>query len=109
VAFGLGIPLGWMAIMQPSPDDPASSPFVIGVGGVALTYAVLTVVASLISGRIRDRSRARRMRTPWERGATEWQPPAWTYHLFEEVLVGAALISVFACLALFVTIGGFTN
>jgi hypothetical protein len=109
VTLGLAIPLGWMAVMQPSADDPASSPFVIGVGGVALTYAILTVVASLISARIRTRSRARRMRTPWERGATEWQPPAWTYHLFEEVLVGAALISVLACIVLFVTIGGFTN
>jgi hypothetical protein len=108
-ALGLGIPLGWMAVTSPSSDDPASSPFVIGVGGVALTYLVLTVVASVISGRIRARSRARRMRGPWQRGATEWEPPAWTYHLFEEVLVGAAMISVVVCLVLFVTIGGFTT
>jgi DNA primase-like protein len=109
IALGLGIPLAWMAAMSPSSDDPASSPFVIGVGGVALTYVVLTAVASVISGRIRARSRARRMRGPWQRGATEWEPPAWTYHLFEEVLVGAAMISVFVCLVLFVTIGGFTT
>src|SRR6185436_1120328 len=102
-------PAAWIAIMQPSPDDPASSPFVVAVGGVTVTYAVLTVLASLVSGRIRTRSRARRMRSPWERGATEWQPPAWTYHLFEEVLVGAALISVLVCVVLFVTIGGFTT
>jgi hypothetical protein len=109
--LGVGVPLAWMAILRPSSGDPdgGQSTFVIGVGGVALTYAVLTVLASFVSARIRERSRARRMRTPWERGATEWQPPAWTYHLFEEVLVGAALISILVCIALFVTIGGFTN
>ena len=111
LALGLAIPLGWIAVMSPSSDDPdgGSTAFVIGVGGVALTYAILTVVGSVISARIRARSRARRMRTPWERGATEWQPPAWTYHLLEEVLIGAAVISVFVCLGLFVTIGGFTS
>jgi hypothetical protein len=45
------------------------------------------------------------MRTPWERGLTEWQPTAWTYHQFEEILIGAALISILVCVALFVTVG----
>jgi hypothetical protein len=47
------------------------------------------------------------MRAPWEHGITEWQPPAWTYHRFEEVLIGAALVSIFVCIILFVAIGGF--
>ena len=107
---GIGIPLGWVWIMGPDSDaaDGGATDFIIAVGGVAATYLVLTIVASLISARIRARSRARRMRTPWEMGLTEWQPSAWTYHLFEDVLIGAAVVSVAICMLLFLTIGGFT-
>jgi hypothetical protein len=109
--LGLGIPLGSLWIVDPSSDDPGgtASGFVVAVGGVALAYVVLTIVASYVSGRTRARSSGRRMRAPWEHGATEWQPHAWTYHSLEEVLIAAALISVVTCLVLFVTIGGFAG
>lgn len=65
---------------------------------------------AVVHGHRRDVvGRGRRAPGPWERGLTEWQPPAWTYHRFEEVLIGAALVSVVVCMALFVTIGGFTG
>jgi hypothetical protein len=109
VILGAGIPLGWTAALHPDRNAPGGpgSKFVVAVGGVAATYVALTVLASLVAGQRRKRSRARRMRQPWERGLTEWQPTAWTYHRFEEVLVGAALVSLVVCLVLFVTIGGF--
>jgi hypothetical protein len=42
-------------------------------------------------------------------GATEWQPLAWTYHMLEDILIGAAIVSIVVCTALFLAIGGFTN
>jgi hypothetical protein len=108
-AIGIGVPVAWVLALDPSDDAPhaATTGFVKALGGVALTYVALVIVASLISARVRARSRARRMRGAWERGATEWQPPAWTYHLFEEVLIGAAIVSVVVCTVLFVAVGGF--
>jgi hypothetical protein len=47
------------------------------------------------------------MRGAWQMGATEWQPLAWTYHMLEEVLVAATLISAAVCVVMFATIGGF--
>lgn len=109
--LGAGIPLGWTAALRPSSSDPGGpgSRFVVAVGAVALTYIVLTVLASLLTGYTKRRSRGRRMRQPWERGATEWQPIAWTYHRFEELLIGAAIVSLVVCLVLFVTVGGFAG
>lgn len=109
VALGVGVPVGWTVALNPhgSRASGAGSTFVVAVGAVALTYIALTLLASLISGYRRRRSRARRMRQPWERGATEWQPIAWTYHRFEEVLVAAALLSLLVLMVLFVTVGGF--
>jgi hypothetical protein len=79
------------------------------VGAVAGTYVVLAGIAALVAGRAKRRSRDRRMRQPWERGLTEWQPTAWTYHRLEEVLIGAALVSLVVCMVLFVTVGGFSG
>jgi len=111
VAFGLGIPLLWLAIMQPDLDatggaDPA---FVGATGGVAGTYVALAIVSAIAAARVRARSRARRMRSAWEMGATEWQPLAWTYHMLEDILVAAAIISTAACVVMFAAIGGFGN
>jgi hypothetical protein len=111
VAFGLGIPLTWLAIMQPDLDitggaDPA---FIGAIAGVAGTYVVLAIVSSIAAARVRGRSRARRMRGAWEMGATEWQPLAWTYHMLEDILVAAAIISAAVSMFLFAAIGGFTN
>jgi hypothetical protein len=110
-ALGLGIPLAWLAIMQPDPDAPGGTDttFVAAVGGVAGTYLVFAIVAAIAATRVRARSRARRMRAAWEMGATEWQPLAWTYHMLEDVLIGAAIVSIFVCTVLFVAIGGFMN
>jgi hypothetical protein len=109
--LGIGIPLMWTAIVQPDPDfsggaDPA---FVGAIGGVAGTYVVLAIVGAIAGGRIRARSRARRMRGPWEMGLTEWQPIAWTYHMFEDILVGAAIVSIPVCIVLFLIMGGFAG
>jgi hypothetical protein len=49
------------------------------------------------------------MRGAWEMGATEWQPFAWTYHMLEEILVGAAIVSIVAYTLLFLLMGGFTG
>jgi hypothetical protein len=107
--LGAGIPLGWVAITRPDPNSPSGpgTAFVIAAGGVVATYILLTFAAAVVAGWMRTRSRSRRMRGPWERGATEWQPTAWTYHRFEEVLIGAALLSAVVLLILFVTTGGF--
>jgi hypothetical protein len=109
VALGVGIPLGWVAVAQPDPNAPggAGTAFIGAAGGVVATYVALALVAAVGAGWVRSRSRARRMRAPWARGVSEWQPEAWTYHRFEEVLIGAALVSVFVCMALFVAVGGF--
>jgi hypothetical protein len=109
--LGIGIPVGWLAAIGADNEaiGGAGSGFIVSVGAVVASYVLLTLVASVASGRVRARSRARRMRTPWERGATEWQPTAWTYHMFEEVLIGAALVSLLTCMVLFVTVGGFTG
>ena len=43
-------------------------------------------------------------------GLTEWQPPAWTYHMLEDILIGAAVASASpVCTALFLIMGGFTG
>ena len=90
-------------------DGPANSgpAFVGGIGLVALTYIVLAITGSFVSGRVLAQSRSRRMRPPWERGSTEWQPPAWTYHIVEDILIGAAVFSAVVSLVLFLTVGGF--
>jgi hypothetical protein len=110
-ALGVGIPLTWVAIVQPDPHAPggAAAAFVVAAGAVAATYVMLALLAGIAAGRFRTRSRARRMRAVWERGLTEWQPIAWTYHMFEDILVGATLVSIVVCTALFVMIGGFTG
>lgn len=109
--LGVGIPVGWVAITRPDADAPSGpgTAFVIAAGGVVVSYVLLTLAGAVVAGWLRSRSRARRMRAPWERGATEWQPTAWTYHRFEEVLIGAALLSAVVLLILFVTKGGFSG
>ena len=108
--IGAGMPFAWLGIVGfDRGADASATSFVAAIGGVAVTYMALALAAAVMSGRVRARSRARRMRAPWERGSTEWQPPAWTYHLFEDVMVGAAIVSVFVCTALFFTIGGFVD
>jgi hypothetical protein len=67
----------------------------------------LALVAAIAAARFRGRSRARRMRAAWERGLTEWQPIAWTYHMLEDILIGAALVSMVVCTVLFLMFGGF--
>jgi len=110
-ALGIGIPLTWLAIMQPDPDAPggAATTFVAAVAGVAATYVVFAIVGAIAAARVRARSRGRRMRAAWEMGATEWQPLAWTYHMLEDILIGAALVSMVVCTVLFLIFGGFTS
>jgi hypothetical protein len=110
-ALGIGIPLAWLAILQPDPNftggaDPA---FIGAVGGVAGTYVVLAIVGAIAAAPIRARSRARRMRGPWGMGLTEWQPIAWTYHMLEDIVIGAAIVSIPVCTVLFLMMGGFTG
>jgi hypothetical protein len=110
-ALGIGIPLTWLAIAQPDPDfaggaDPA---FILAVGGVAGTYVVLAIVGAIAAAPTRARSRARRMRGPWAMGLTEWQPLAWTYHMLEDILIGAAIVSILVCTVLFLVMGGFAG
>jgi hypothetical protein len=109
--IGVGIPLGWLRMVSPNEDDPGGvgSGFAATIGGVAASYLLLAIVVAFVSARSRARSSTRRMRAPWEHGATEWQPEAWTYHRLEEVLIAAAVVSVAACTILFLTIGGFTG
>jgi hypothetical protein len=70
--------------------------------GVAVSYVVLAIVVSVSSARLRARSQSRRMRPPWARGLTEWQPAGWTYGILEELLMGAAIVSAITRVALFV-------
>jgi len=109
--LGIAIPLTWLVILHPDPHfsggaDPA---FIGSVGGVAGTYVVLAIVGAIAAARIRARSRACRMRGAWEMGLTEWQPLAWTYHTLEEILIGAAIVSIVVCTVLFLVMGGFTS
>lgn len=101
--IGVAIPLAWAWIATPdvgTPHIPGSGVTPV-LAGVVASYLLLTVLVSRISARARARSRSRRMRHPWERGLTEWQPAGWTYHACEEALVAAALSSTVTCLALF--------
>lgn len=109
--LGLGIPLAWLAILQPDLDAPggADPAFVGALACVAATYVVLACISAIAAARVRARSRGRRMRGAWEMGATEWQPFAWTYHMLEDILVGATIVSVAVCIVMFLVIGGFTN
>lgn len=108
---GVGIPIGWLVILGVDTGAPGGSgtAFVGAVAGVAITYLVIALLVAVVSGRVRLRSGSRRMRGVWARGATEWEPPAWTYHFLEDLSIGAAIISVFVCLILFLTIGGFID
>lgn len=110
-AIGVGIPLGWIWIAGPEKDTPEHAGAALGpaLGGIAGSYVLLTMLVSVVSGRSRARSRGRRMRGPWARGLTEWQPSGWTYHLLEEILIGAALISSATCVILLFTVGGFAG
>jgi hypothetical protein len=106
---GVGIPIGLLLIAGPH-NEPAkgSAPTLnLVIAGVAAAYLLLMLIVSRISARVRERSRARRMREPWARGSGEWQPSGWTYHRLEEILVGAALASAITCVVLLMTIGGF--
>ncbi len=108
VLLGAGIPLAWIAVFDPHGETSrAGVSFVAAVACVPVTYVLLLVLAAWISGRIRKRSRARRMRAPWEYGSTEWQPPYWTYHRFEDLLIGAAPISFLVCIGAFAVVFGF--
>jgi hypothetical protein len=109
ILVGLGVPLGWLLAVSPSESDPGgvTSGFVSAVAGVAVSYVTIAIAVAFISARTRARSSERRMRAPWQHGAGEWQPRAWTYHRLEEVLIVAALISIVVSAVMFVTIGGF--
>jgi len=109
--LGLGVPLGWFAVTTPGQDDPggAAASFGPTLLGVALSYVALGIVAAFVSARVSARSTERRMRAPWEHGATEWQPHAWTYHRFEEVLIAGAVVSIVTCVVLFVAFSGFAG
>jgi hypothetical protein len=103
VALGAAVPIGWVSVATPSEGDPggASSTFVVALLGVAGTYIALGVASGFVAARARRRSSERRMRAPWQHGAGEWQPLAWTYHRFEEVLIGAAVVSLVVAVILF--------
>jgi hypothetical protein len=107
--IGFGVPFGWFLVVRPSGDDPGgpTTGFGATVVGVVASYLLLGLIVAFVSARTHRRSTERRMRSPWEHGATEWQPRAWTYHRFEEVLIAAALLSIVTCAVMFVTIGGF--
>lgn len=109
IVTGVGLPIVWMLLFLSTVEgaDRAEQALVPAVGGVAVSYALLTMVGAAVTARLTARSRARRMRPVWELGSTEWQPPAWTYHRLEEVLIGSALISIVVCVATFLAIGGF--
>lgn len=110
VLTGIAVPLAWLAVFHPERGTPkGGTAFVGAVACVPATYVLLTLLSSWVSGRVRLRSRARRMRSPWEYGSTEWQPPAWTYHLVEDILIGAAPVSFLVCIGLFAVIFGFAS
>jgi hypothetical protein len=107
VLLGLGLPAGWLLLAGSKTEgaNELEAALVPAVGGVALSYAVLAVIGAAVTARLTARSRSRRMRQVWEIGSTEWQPPAWTYHRLEEVLIGAALISIVVLVATFLASG----
>jgi hypothetical protein len=110
ILIGAGIPLGTLLFIAPDIEGGragATPALNVMIAVVAAAYLVLTVAVARVSARHRDRSSSRRMRPPWARGSGEWQPGGWTYHRVEEVLIGAALVSVVICLVLWMTIGGF--
>lgn len=106
---GVGIPIGLLLAAAPANEAARGSTPTLNlvIVGVAVAYALLALIVSRISARVRAQSRTRRMREPWARGSGEWQPAGWTYHRLEEILVGAALASAFTCVVLLMTIGGF--
>ena len=107
--IGLGVPLFFFALVHPSKDDPGgpTTGFGAAVIGVVAVYVGLALFVGFVSARADRKSTSRRMRAPWMTGAGEWQPSAWTYHQLEEVLIGAACLSIPVLLVLFVAIGGF--
>jgi hypothetical protein len=106
VALGAAVPIGWVAAVTPSEGDPggASSTFVVALLGVAATYVALGIASGVLAARAQRRSSERRMRAPWQHGAGEWQPLAWTYHRLEGVLIGAAVVSIVVSAILFVAV-----
>jgi hypothetical protein len=108
---GVGVPLGWTLIVNPSADSPGGRGVAfVGVGiCVAITYVLLTIVVARVAARARETSARRRMRAPYMHGSDESQPVAWTYHRLENLEIAAVLISVAILIGLFLTIGGFTG
>ena len=108
---GVGVPLGWFLMLGANGHDPRGGTTEVGaaLGGVVATYLLFWVLAATAAGHARAVRRGRRMRLPWERGLTEWQPAGWTYHLVEEILIGAALVSAGTCVILMITVGGFAG
>jgi hypothetical protein len=109
VLIGTGIPIGLLLVAAPHNDAAQGSTPTLNlvILGVAVAYLLLVLTVSRISARVRARSHTRRMREPWARGSSEWQPAGWTYHRLEEILVGAAIASAITCVVLLMTIGGF--
>ncbi|MFL5870082.1 MAG: hypothetical protein ACJ75R_03315 [Solirubrobacterales bacterium] len=107
--IGAGVPTAALLITQPSRAiDPRSElPGFVAV--IAGAYLALALAAGLISARVRARSRARRMREPWARGSSEWQPSGWTYHSFEEVLIASAILSMIYIGVVIVVVGRFPS
>jgi hypothetical protein len=104
--LGAGLPLGLLFLAAGGNGDPTPALNVVIVA-VALLYVGFSFVVARVSARRKQKVKARRMREPWARGSGEWQPPGWTYHHLEEVLVGAALVSAMVCITLLMTVGGF--
>ncbi len=107
--IGVGIPISLLLVAAPhNRAAQGSTPTLnLMIIGVVVAYLLLALTVSRISARARARSLTRRMREPWARGSGEWQPAGWTYHRFEEILVGAAVASAVTCVVLLMTIGGF--
>ncbi len=108
---GVGLPLLWLALIKPGNEAGGDRGVAFGLValGVGASFGVLALVAARVSARARARSAERRMRAPYLHGSTEWQPPAWTYHRIEDLLIGAAVVSMVILFALFMTIGGYTG
>jgi hypothetical protein len=111
VVLGIGLPVGWLLLAASNTEgaNEVEAALVPAVGGVAVSYGLLTAIGAAVTARLNARSRGRRMRQVWERGMSEWQPPAWTYHRLEEALIGAALISILVLLATFLASGAFAG
>lgn len=109
ILIGAGIPLGTLVLLSPDTGDQtsATSALNIVIAIVAASYVILTIGISILSARRNASSHSRRMRLPWARGSGEVQPRGWTYNSFEDLLVGAALVSAFICMTLWMTVGGF--